>query len=75
VTTLKKEMEFEYAFVKAGGLLMAGADPTRLHLFGNAGVSYNQDLIALTNHEVVCLGNRRCRYRDLTRSDDGKSNS
>lgn len=30
--TLKKEMEFEYAFVKAGGLLMAGADPT-----GNGG--------------------------------------
>ena len=29
---LKKEMEFEYAFVKAGGLLMAGADPT-----GNGG--------------------------------------
>ncbi len=30
--TLKKEMEFEYAFVKADGLLMAGADPT-----GNGG--------------------------------------
>jgi imidazolonepropionase-like amidohydrolase len=29
---LRKEMEFEYAFVKAGGLLMAGADPT-----GNGG--------------------------------------
>jgi len=29
---LKKEMDFEYAFVKAGGLLMAGADPT-----GNGG--------------------------------------
>jgi imidazolonepropionase-like amidohydrolase len=29
---LKKEMEFEYAFAKAGGLLMAGADPT-----GNGG--------------------------------------
>ena len=29
---LKKEMEFEYAFVKAGGLLMFGADPT-----GNGG--------------------------------------
>jgi hypothetical protein len=29
---LKKEMQFEYAFVKAGGLLMAGADPT-----GNGG--------------------------------------
>ncbi len=29
---LKKEMEFEYAFVKAGGLLMSGADPT-----GNGG--------------------------------------
>ncbi len=29
---LKKEMEFEYAFVKAGGLLMAGADPS-----GNGG--------------------------------------
>ena len=25
---LKKEMEFEYAFVKAGGTLMAGEDPT-----------------------------------------------
>jgi len=25
---LKKEMEFEYAFVKAGGVLMAGEDPT-----------------------------------------------
>jgi imidazolonepropionase-like amidohydrolase len=25
---LKKEMEFEYAFVKAGGLLLAGEDPT-----------------------------------------------
>jgi hypothetical protein len=25
---LKKEMEFEREFVKAGGLLMAGADPT-----------------------------------------------
>jgi len=30
--TLKKEMEFEYAFVKAGGQLLAGADPT-----GNGG--------------------------------------
>ncbi len=29
---LKKEQEFEYAFVKAGGLLMSGADPT-----GNGG--------------------------------------
>ena len=29
---LKKEMEFEYAFVKAGGQLMAGADPS-----GNGG--------------------------------------
>jgi imidazolonepropionase-like amidohydrolase len=29
---LKKEMEFEYAFAKAGGLLIAGADPT-----GNGG--------------------------------------
>ena len=29
---LKKEMEFEYAFAKAGGVLMAGADPT-----GNGG--------------------------------------
>jgi len=29
---LKKEMAFEYAFVKAGGLLMSGADPT-----GNGG--------------------------------------
>jgi len=29
---LKKEMDFEYAFVKAGGLLMSGADPT-----GNGG--------------------------------------
>jgi len=29
---LKKEMAFEYAFVKAGGLLMEGADPT-----GNGG--------------------------------------
>ena len=29
---LKRELEFEYAFVKAGGLLMAGADPT-----GNGG--------------------------------------
>ena len=29
---LKREMEFEYAFVKAGGLLMTGADPT-----GNGG--------------------------------------
>jgi imidazolonepropionase-like amidohydrolase len=26
--TIKKELEFERAFVKAGGLLMAGADPT-----------------------------------------------
>jgi hypothetical protein len=25
---LKKEMEFEYAFAKAGGLLLAGCDPT-----------------------------------------------
>lgn len=25
---LKKEMEFKYAFVKAGGLLLAGEDPT-----------------------------------------------
>ena len=32
VATLKKEMEFEYAFVKAGGQLMAGADPS-----GNGG--------------------------------------
>lgn len=30
--TLKKEMEFEYAFVRAGGQLMAGADPS-----GNGG--------------------------------------
>jgi predicted amidohydrolase YtcJ len=29
---MKKEMEFERAFVKAGGLLMGGADPT-----GNGG--------------------------------------
>jgi imidazolonepropionase-like amidohydrolase len=29
---LKKELAFEYAFVKAGGLLMSGADPT-----GNGG--------------------------------------
>jgi len=29
---LKKEMEFEFAFVKAGGLLLSGADPT-----GNGG--------------------------------------
>ncbi|MGA2739270.1 MAG: amidohydrolase family protein [Bryobacteraceae bacterium] len=29
---LRKEMQFEYAFVKAGGLLMSGADPT-----GNGG--------------------------------------
>ena len=29
---LRKELDFEYAFVKAGGLLMAGADPT-----GNGG--------------------------------------
>src|ERR1039458_7851599 len=29
---LKKELEFEFAFVKAGGLLMSGADPT-----GNGG--------------------------------------
>jgi imidazolonepropionase-like amidohydrolase len=29
---LKRELEFEYAFVKAGGVLMAGADPT-----GNGG--------------------------------------
>jgi hypothetical protein len=26
--TLKKEMEFEYAFSQAGGLLLAGLDPT-----------------------------------------------
>jgi hypothetical protein len=32
-TRLKKEMEFEYAFVKAGGTLLAGLDPT-----GNGGV-------------------------------------
>ena len=32
VAMLKKEQEFERAFVKAGGLLMAGADPT-----GNGG--------------------------------------
>ena len=31
-TALKKELEFEYAFAKAGGLLIAGADPT-----GNGG--------------------------------------
>src|SRR5205823_4978437 len=30
---LKKEMDFELAFVKAGGLLLAGPDPT-----GNGGV-------------------------------------
>ena len=32
LTALKKELEFEYAFVKAGGLLISGADPT-----GNGG--------------------------------------
>jgi hypothetical protein len=32
VAALKKELEFEYAFVKAGGLLISGADPT-----GNGG--------------------------------------
>ena len=32
LAALKKELAFEYAFVKAGGLLMAGADPT-----GNGG--------------------------------------
>jgi hypothetical protein len=26
--TLRKEMQFEYAFAKAGGLLLAGPDPT-----------------------------------------------
>jgi hypothetical protein len=30
---LRKEMDFEVAFVKAGGLLLAGPDPT-----GNGGV-------------------------------------
>jgi hypothetical protein len=30
---LRKEMQFEYAFAKAGGLLLAGPDPT-----GNGGV-------------------------------------
>ena len=30
---MKKEMDFEFAFVKAGGLLLAGPDPT-----GNGGV-------------------------------------
>ncbi len=28
VTAFRKEMEFEYAFAKAGGLLLAGLDPT-----------------------------------------------
>ena len=28
VNLLKKEMEFEYAFVKAGGVLLSGADPS-----------------------------------------------
>jgi hypothetical protein len=28
VNLLKKEMEFEYAFVKAGGMLLSGEDPT-----------------------------------------------
>src|SRR5947207_4741385 len=28
IGAFKKEMEFEYAFVKAGGLLIAGLDPT-----------------------------------------------
>lgn len=28
IAALKKEMEFEYEFVKAGGILMAGEDPT-----------------------------------------------
>jgi hypothetical protein len=32
-TMLRKEMQFEYAFAKAGGLLLAGPDPT-----GNGGV-------------------------------------
>jgi imidazolonepropionase-like amidohydrolase len=32
LAALKKELAFEYAFVKAGGLLLAGADPT-----GNGG--------------------------------------
>ncbi len=32
MAALKKELEFERAFVKAGGLLLAGADPT-----GNGG--------------------------------------
>ena len=32
LAALRKELEFEYAFVKAGGLLIAGADPT-----GNGG--------------------------------------
>jgi imidazolonepropionase-like amidohydrolase len=32
LAALKKELEFEHAFVKAGGLLMSGADPT-----GNGG--------------------------------------
>jgi hypothetical protein len=30
---MKKEMDFEFAFAKAGGLLLAGPDPT-----GNGGV-------------------------------------
>jgi hypothetical protein len=33
MTQLRKEMDFEVAFVKAGGLLLAGPDPT-----GNGGV-------------------------------------
>ena len=33
VTILRKEMEFERAFVQAGGLLIAGLDPT-----GNGGI-------------------------------------
>jgi len=33
VALLRKEMDFEVAFVKAGGLLLAGPDPT-----GNGGI-------------------------------------
>ena len=66
---LKKEMEFERAFVKAGGLLTAGADPTayggaiagfadlrNIDLLMEAGFSFPEAIHIITQNGATYLG-------------------
>jgi imidazolonepropionase-like amidohydrolase len=45
VVTLKKAMEYERAFVKAGGLLGAGSDPCCIHAIAGYGDQRNYELL------------------------------